>query len=58
MAKQLKPDLCIIGAGAGGLAVAAGAAKFGADVVLVEHNKMGGDNLNHGSVPSKALLAA
>ena len=54
----LKPDLCIIGAGSGGLTVAAGAAQMGADVVLIEKGKMGGDCLNYGCVPSKALLAA
>jgi pyruvate/2-oxoglutarate dehydrogenase complex dihydrolipoamide dehydrogenase (E3) component len=54
----LAPDLCIIGAGAGGLAVAAAAAQLGAGVVLVERGKMGGDCLNFGCVPSKALLAA
>jgi pyruvate/2-oxoglutarate dehydrogenase complex dihydrolipoamide dehydrogenase (E3) component len=53
----LAPDLCIIGAGAGGLAVAAAAAQMGAGVVLVERGKMGGDCLNFGCVPSKALLA-
>lgn len=54
----LKPDLCIIGGGSGGLSVAAGAAQMGADVVLFEGGKMGGDCLNYGCVPSKALLAA
>ncbi len=52
------PDLCVIGAGAGGLAVAAGAAQMGAGVVLVERGRMGGDCLNYGCVPSKSLLAA
>lgn len=54
----LTPDLCVIGAGAGGLAVAAGAALLGADVVLVERGRMGGECLNVGCIPSKALLAA
>ena len=54
----LTPDLCVIGAGAGGLAVAAGAAQMGASVVLVERGRMGGDCLNYGCVPSKSLLAA
>ncbi len=58
MAKLLKTDICIIGGGSGGLSVAAGAAQMGADVVLVEGDKMGGDCLNSGCVPSKALLAA
>ncbi|MGB1088900.1 MAG: dihydrolipoyl dehydrogenase family protein [Alphaproteobacteria bacterium] len=54
----LTPDLCVIGAGSGGLSVAAGAAQMGADVVLIERHKMGGDCLNYGCVPSKALIAA
>jgi len=54
----LTPDLCIIGAGSGGLAVAAGAAQLGASVVLVERGRMGGDCLNYGCVPSKSLLTA
>ncbi len=58
MAEILKPDICVIGAGSGGLSVAAGAAQIGADVVLLEKHKMGGDCLNYGCVPSKALLAA
>ena len=58
MTEPLTPDLCVIGAGAGGLAVAAAAAQMGASVVLVERGKMGGDCLNFGCVPSKALLAA
>ena len=43
----LTPDLCVIGAGSGGLAVAAGAAQMGASVVLIERGKMGGDCLNY-----------
>jgi len=54
----LTPDLCIIGAGSGGLAVAAGAAQLGASVILVERGRMGGDCLNYGCVPSKSLLAS
>ena len=54
----LQADLCIIGAGSGGLSVAAGAAQMGAAVVLIEKHLMGGDCLNTGCVPSKALLAA
>ncbi len=54
----LKPDLCIIGAGSGGLSLAAGAVQMGARVVLIEGAEMGGDCLNAGCVPSKALLAA
>ncbi|MFZ0072201.1 MAG: FAD-dependent oxidoreductase [Xanthobacteraceae bacterium] len=55
---ELRPDLCVIGAGAGGLSVAAAAAAFGVPVVLIEKGRMGGDCLNYGCVPSKALLAA
>ncbi|MDF2234492.1 FAD-dependent oxidoreductase [Albimonas sp. CAU 1670] len=54
----LTPDLCVIGAGSGGLSVAAGAAQLGASVALVEGGEMGGDCLNYGCVPSKALLSA
>ena len=58
MTRPLRTDLCIIGAGSGGLSVAAGAAQMGARVVLIEGAEMGGDCLNHGCVPSKALIAA
>ncbi len=58
MAEVLKPDICVIGAGSGGLSVAAAAAVFGVPTVLIERHKMGGDCLNTGCVPSKALLAA
>jgi pyruvate/2-oxoglutarate dehydrogenase complex dihydrolipoamide dehydrogenase (E3) component len=51
-------DLAIIGAGSGGLSVAAGAAQLGLRVVLFEKGEMGGDCLNYGCVPSKALIAA
>jgi pyruvate/2-oxoglutarate dehydrogenase complex dihydrolipoamide dehydrogenase (E3) component len=54
----LQPDLCVIGAGSAGLSVAAIAASLGASVVLIEKNRMGGDCLNVGCVPSKALIAA
>jgi len=55
---QLKTDLLVIGAGSGGLSVAAGAVQMGADVILLEGHKMGGDCLNYGCVPSKALIAS
>jgi len=58
MEEVLQPDLCVIGAGSGGLSVAAAAAQFGVPVVLIEKGRMGGDCLNYGCVPSKALLAA
>lgn len=54
----LKTDLLVIGAGSGGLSVAAGASQMGADVILLEGHEMGGDCLNYGCVPSKALIAS
>ena len=53
----MKPDfdLAVIGGGAGGLGVAKGGAKRGAKVALIERDRLGGDSLWHGSVPSKAL---
>jgi pyruvate/2-oxoglutarate dehydrogenase complex dihydrolipoamide dehydrogenase (E3) component len=51
-------DIAVIGAGAAGLSVVAGTAQLGASVVLIERGRMGGDCLNTGCVPSKALLAA
>jgi pyruvate/2-oxoglutarate dehydrogenase complex dihydrolipoamide dehydrogenase (E3) component len=58
MPELLTPDLCVIGAGSGGLSAAAIAASFGVPVTLIERDRMGGDCLNFGCVPSKALLAA
>src|SRR5215475_1907622 len=58
MSETLKPDVCIVGAGSAGLVVAAGAAQLGLSVVLIERGEMGGDCLNYGCVPSKALIAA
>lgn len=55
---RIETDICVIGAGSGGLSVAAGAVQMGARVVLIEASEMGGDCLNSGCVPSKALLAA
>ncbi|KKJ77863.1 dihydrolipoamide dehydrogenase [Kiloniella litopenaei] len=54
----IKTDICVIGGGSAGLSIAAGAVQMGADTVLVEAGKMGGDCLNYGCVPSKALLTA
>ncbi|CAA2143873.1 NAD(P)/FAD-dependent oxidoreductase [Hyphomicrobium sp. ghe19] len=56
--QNIETDFCIIGAGAGGLALASAAAAFGQRVVLIEKHKMGGDSLNYGGVQSKALLVA
>jgi pyruvate/2-oxoglutarate dehydrogenase complex dihydrolipoamide dehydrogenase (E3) component len=56
--ERIDTDICVIGAGSGGLSVAAGAVQMGARVVLIEAGEMGGDCLNSGCVPSKALIAA
>jgi pyruvate/2-oxoglutarate dehydrogenase complex dihydrolipoamide dehydrogenase (E3) component len=58
MAGRQTFDICVIGAGSGGLSVAAGASQLGARTALIERHKMGGDCLNVGCVPSKSLLAA
>ncbi len=58
MVERIAADICVIGAGSGGLSVAAGAAQLGRKVVLIERHKMGGDCLNYGCVPSKSLIAA
>jgi pyruvate/2-oxoglutarate dehydrogenase complex dihydrolipoamide dehydrogenase (E3) component len=57
-ALTLKPDLCVIGAGSAGLSLASIAASLGVSVVLIEKHRMGGERLNGGCVPSKALIAA
>ncbi len=51
-------NLVVIGAGTAGLICAAGAASLGGKVALIERHLMGGDCLNAGCVPSKALLRA
>ena len=58
MGASLTPDICVIGAGSAGLSIAAGASQMGAETVLIESGKMGGDCLNYGCVPSKSLLVA
>jgi pyruvate/2-oxoglutarate dehydrogenase complex dihydrolipoamide dehydrogenase (E3) component len=55
---RIKTDVLVIGGGSGGLSVAAGASQMGASVTLLEGHKMGGDCLNYGCVPSKALIAS
>lgn len=55
---ELNVDLCVIGAGSAGLSLAYGAAHLDRSVVLFEAAEMGGDCLNHGCVPSKAILKA
>lgn len=56
MSSATEYDLCIIGGGAAGLVVAAGAATLGAKVALVEKRALGGDCLYYGCVPSKTLI--
>lgn len=56
--EHILADIAIIGAGSGGLVAASGAAQLGLKVVLFEKGQMGGDCLNYGCVPSKALIAA
>ncbi|MDR3421184.1 MAG: FAD-dependent oxidoreductase [Xanthobacteraceae bacterium] len=56
--KELTPEFCVIGAGPGGLAVAAVAAAFDAPAVLIEKGRMGGANLNDGGVRARALAVA
>lgn len=51
-------DVIVIGGGAAGLTAAGGCALFGLDVALIEGHKMGGECLNNGCVPSKALISA
>ena len=58
MTERIETDICVIGGGSAGLVVAAGASQMGADTVLIEKGLMGGDCLNYGCVPSKALIAA
>jgi len=58
MSQHISCDICVIGGGSGGLSVAAGASQMGASVILIEKGQMGGDCLNTGCVPSKAVLAA
>ncbi len=55
---QARYNLVVIGAGTAGLVIAAGAAGLGAKVALVERDLMGGDCLNFGCVPSKAIIRA
>ena len=56
--RNLEVDLCVVGAGSAGLSAASIAAQLGARVVLIERGEMGGECLNTGCVPSKAMLAA
>jgi len=58
VADILTPDLCVIGGGAGGIAVAELARSHGASVILIEAGRLGGSALNTGAVPARALAAA
>jgi pyruvate/2-oxoglutarate dehydrogenase complex dihydrolipoamide dehydrogenase (E3) component len=58
MPEELTPDICVIGGGPAGIAVALAAANSAVPVVLVEKDAMGGSNIARGAIPSKALLVA
>ena len=58
MAEMLSPDICVVGGGPAGIALATRAARNGVPVVLVEKARTGGANLGYGSIPSKALITA
>lgn len=58
MADTLTPDLCVIGAGPAGLAVAEAARSIGLSVVIVDKGRLGGKGLHTGAVPARALAAA
>lgn len=57
-AETLSVDLCVIGGGAGGTAIAVAAVALGRSVALIEKGKLGGDSLHYGCVPAKVLQAA
>lgn len=54
--KEIFAELLVVGAGAGGLGLSSVASRLGVQVTLLESGKMGGDCLNYGCVPSKALI--
>ena len=56
--QEIRPDICVIGAGTGGLAAASAAAAFGVNVVLIEKAWMVGVSRNGGALPANALIAA
>src|SRR5262245_42210933 len=58
MAELLRPDICVLGAGAGGLSRAAAPAAFGLPAVLIEQGRMCGDCLHVGCAPANGLPAA
>jgi pyruvate/2-oxoglutarate dehydrogenase complex dihydrolipoamide dehydrogenase (E3) component len=55
---MITPDICVLGGGPAGIALALRAAREAVPVVLIEKGRTGGANLSYGSVPSKALIAA
>ncbi len=55
---HIKPSLCILGGGPGGVALAIAAASLGKQVVLVEKHRLGGTSLSYGTVPSTAVAAS
>lgn len=55
--KNINTSLCIIGAGAAGLSVAAIACQLDIDTTIIERHKLGGDCLHYGCIPSKSLLS-
>jgi pyruvate/2-oxoglutarate dehydrogenase complex dihydrolipoamide dehydrogenase (E3) component len=56
--RELRPEICVIGAGPGGLSVAAAAAALEAPVVLIDKGRIGGENPVGGGIPAQALIAA
>ena len=58
MSDEHAPEICVIGGGPGGIALAVAAANQGLPVILIEKERLGGANLREGGVPTKALLAA
>ena len=58
MSDERAPEICVIGGGPGGIALAVAAANQGLPVILIEKDELGGANLREGGIPSKALLAA
>lgn len=56
MNEKTSTDITVIGGGPGGYAAAILAARMGANVTLIERNKLGGTCLNAGCIPTKALL--
>lgn len=58
MAEMITPDICVVGGGPAGIALALRAAREAVPVALIEKGRPGGADLSYGSVPSKALIAA